>query len=365
MLNARKKVEERKYYMSLQKYFKDFNNKIKMDYNEKAELASKRDILLKKLRNSGKLPAFTELNQGSYSIYTGVEPLDKEYDIDVGLRFQVNKDDYEKPTELKNKINDILKNHTEYGAEVKKPCITVKYKKDGEIAYHVDLVVYTYEDKNDTESQLYLARGKDSKPDEMCWEKSDPKGLVDYINGKFDDDVEDRNQYRRVIRYMKRWKNLKFSSSGNAEPPSIGITLIAADKFEVSKSYDYLEEKWNYSDLDAIIGFAKKIQSLFTFKEISDNGRLLYRIKYSLPSSLNFEADTDVFKKMSDIYMTDFKDKIDKLVNDLEAVKEEADEVEQCKLLSKIFGDDFNVPDKKEASKKQTNCIPPSSSSGV
>ena len=50
--------------MSLQKYFKNFNNKIKMDYEEKSELASKRDILLKKLRDSGQLPSFTELNQG-------------------------------------------------------------------------------------------------------------------------------------------------------------------------------------------------------------------------------------------------------------------------------------------------------------
>lgn len=175
--------------MSLQKYFKNFNNKIKMDYEEKSELASKRDILLKKLRDSGQLPSFTELNQGSYSMYTGVEPLDKEYDIDVGLRFKANKDEYEKPTELKNKICDILKNHTEYGAKVKKPCVTVTYKKDGEIAYHVDLVVYTYEDKNDSDSQLYLARGKDSKPEEICWEKSDPKGLVDYINAKYEDEI--------------------------------------------------------------------------------------------------------------------------------------------------------------------------------
>ena len=68
---------------------------------------------------------------------------------------------------------------------------------------------------------------------------------------------------------------------------------------------------------------------------------------------------------MSDIYMTDFKDKIDKLVKDLEAVKEEVDEVEQCKLLNKIFGDDFKIPEKKDASKKQVNCIPSSSASGV
>lgn len=96
---------------------------------------------------------------------------------------------------------------------------------------------------------------------------------------------------------MKRWKNLKFNSSGNAEPPSIGITLIAADKFEVYRTYDYLEEKWKYDDLEALIGFAKEIQNLFIFQGVSDNGRLLYRIKYPLPSSLNFEDDTDVFKE--------------------------------------------------------------------
>lgn len=115
--------------MSLQKYFRNFNETIKMDYKEKSELADKRDILLKKLRDSNELPSFSELNQGSYSMYTGVEPLDKEYDIDVGLRFKANKDDYEKPTELKNKIYDILQNHTEYGAEIKKPCVTVTYKR--------------------------------------------------------------------------------------------------------------------------------------------------------------------------------------------------------------------------------------------
>lgn len=141
--------------------------------------------------------------------------------------------------------------------------------------------------------------------------------------------------------------------------------MIAADQFEVSKSYNYLEEKWEYDDLDALIGFTKEIQNLFKFQGISENGRVLYRIKYPLPSSLNFESDTDIFKKMTDIYMTDFKDKIDKLVNDLEAVKEEADEVEQCRMLNKIFGDDFKIPEKKNASKKQVNCIPVTSSSGV
>lgn len=343
--------------MSLQEQFVKFNETIRIDYDVKSELKEKRDILIGILRDSGKLPGFTVLNQGSYIMYTGLEAVDKEYDIDVGLRFDVNTSDYE-PMDLKNIICDILKNHTEYGSKVKKPCVTITYKKDGEAAYHVDLVAYTYEDKNDHDSQMHLARGKDSTPDEICWEKSDPKGLVDYINNAITIG-NDRDQYRRIIRYIKRWKNLKFDNNGHAEPASIGITLIAADKFQASSN------NGEYNDLDALISFVKKIQNLFSYKGISDKGRLLYRIKYPMPYELKFDTNTDVFEKMSDSQMTDFKDKIDKLVRDLEVVQSEVDEVEQCKKLQKIFGDDFEVPEMKALSKSQMNYIPSSSASGV
>ncbi len=339
--------------MGVQNELVAFHDRIKLDYDVRSELATKRDILLKKLRDSGKLPGFSELNQGSYSLYLGTEPLEgKEYDIDVGLRFNANKVDYS-PMDLKAIICEILENHTEYGAEIKKPCVTVTYKKDGEKAYHVDLVVYVYEDKDDTDSQLYLARGKSAEADDTCWEKSDPKGLIDYINDAVSQGDE-REQFRRTVRYLKRWKNLRFSSTGHAEPASIGITLIATDYFE-AKSDD---------DLAALKNLVDKMLSLFRYKGC-ENGRYLYRITYPMPFSLNFEAETDAFNKMTDIQMTDFKDKLDKLSRDLAEVQEEPDEVEQCKKLNKIFGSDFHVPDAKNVSKQQHNYIPPSSASGV
>lgn len=352
--------------MSLQKYFKQFDTAIKMDFDVKSELKDKRDVLLNILKGSEDIPAFEKYDQGSYSMHLGVEPLDKEYDIDVGLRFQVSRSEYE-PMDLKDKIYDLLKDHTDYGAKIKRPCVTVTYKKDGEAAYHVDLVIYTYEDKDDRESQLYLARGKSSGDEDTCWEKSDPVGLVNYVKDKYkgDEFKEDREQFRRVIRYMKRWKNKKFSSEGNAEPPSIGITLIAVDKFEAYKTYDYLEEKYLYDDLEAVLNFTRTIKNLFVYKELSDKGRAMYTIEYNLPETLNFEPNVNVFKKMTDNYMTDFKEKIDALISDLDNVKTEIDEVEQCKKLKRIFGDDFPVPEKKEASKHQMNYIPATSSSGV
>lgn len=76
--------------------FKKFNDKIRADFDTKKELRKKRDILLNKLRNNDELPSFKELNQGSYAMCIGIEPEDDgEYDIDVGLRFSVNRDDYD------------------------------------------------------------------------------------------------------------------------------------------------------------------------------------------------------------------------------------------------------------------------------
>ena len=91
----------------------------------------------------------------------------------------------------------------------------------------------------------------------------------------------------------------------------------------------------------------------------------MYRISLSLPYILKFKFGNDVFEKMSDAQMTDFKDKIEKLKKDLVEVRDEADELEQYKKLNKIFGDDFEIPEAKNSAKKQFDYIPASSASGM
>ncbi len=338
--------------MSVQSQLKKFNETIKLDYDVKSELIEKREILLNKLRDSGKLPSFVEINQGSYAMNIGVEPLDKEFDIDVGLRFSVNKDDYE-PMELKNIIYDVLNSHTYYGAKIKKPCVTITYKKNNEPAYHVDLVVYVYDDKSDKKSQMYMARGIPSNEDSQFWEKADPSGLVNFIKNAVENEVE-KEQFRRIIRYLKRWKNLRFVNIGNAEPPSIGITLLVVDSFKYSDN----------DDLTSLLNVVKHIKSEFKHIELTPSNELVYRIKCNLPRSLNFETEMDIFKKMSGVQMKDFKAKIDKLEKDLIEVQEELCEQDQYKKLQKIFGEDFEIPDVDKYSKKQINYIPSSSASG-
>lgn len=342
--------------MGLQKYFNEFNKNIKMDYDELSELAEKRDIILNKLKNDENIPSFKEFNQGSYAMYTGVEPLDKDYDIDVGIRFKVDKSDTN-ALELKEKVYDSLKDHTDYGAVIKKPCVTVTYKKDGEEAFHVDLAIYSYENKDDSDSQLYLARG--TNKDNKEWEVADPIKLKDEIMNKWED-TEQRNQYRRIIRYMKRWKEIKFSNDGNNEPPGIGITLLAYEKFTPQK-YDFLEARYIYDDLEALISFVNEVKNRFILTGYSEGRKeYLYKIEVFLPE----KPYTNVFYKMTEIQMTEFKKKTDKLSNDLLEVKNEIDIIEQCKKLNKIFGDDFPIPEKEKESKAQSNFVPPSSASG-
>jgi len=208
--------------MSVQSELIKFNEKIRADYKNKSELAEKRDILIKKLRESKKLLSFDKYDQGSYTMHTGIIPESgEEYDIDVALIFNVNKDDHN-PMDFKNDIQEILENHTDYGAEIKKPCVTVTYKKNGEVAYHVDLVVYTYEDKDSLiNDRLYIAKGKNTDTDSQKWELADPKGLVNYINDKIELG-EKRDQFRRVVRYLKKWRNHNILNIGNSSPCSIG-----------------------------------------------------------------------------------------------------------------------------------------------
>lgn len=340
--------------MSIQSELKKFNDKIRLDYDTNSELADKRDILLGILKKDGDLPSFNKLDQGSYAMHTGIKPgADREYDIDVGLRFNVNKSDYD-TMKLKKDIKELLKNHTEYGAKIKKSCVTITYKKDGEPSYHVDLVVYVYDDKNNTDSQIYIAKGIESNKDSQNWEIADPKGLIDYINDGIEKG-EQRDQFRRILRYLKRWKHLKFTPNGHFEPPSIGLSLIVLDKF------NYCEE----DDFSALINIVNSMVSMFECIGTDEDGDSLYRIRLSLPTELSFETDSDIFKKMSDKQMTDFKEKAEKLQSDLNNVEKEIDEHEKYRKLQKIFGEDFEVPEEKNTIKKRDNFITSSSTSGM
>ena len=123
-------------------------------------------------------------------------------------------------------------------------------------------------------------------------------------------------------------------------------------------------KRYNYNRNNNLTKYISNLGNTTSFEYDIDNNRYLYQIIYPLPWSLRFESGHNVFEKMSIKQMTTFKEKVDKLVNDLQTVQDEPDLVKQCKKLRDIFGDSFSIPEAKEVSKTQMNYIPRSTASG-
>ncbi|RKZ52840.1 MAG: nucleotidyltransferase [Candidatus Parabeggiatoa sp. nov. 3] len=328
----------------LQKQFVQFHETIKLNnLDENKTLRDKRDIVLEKLRERLKkffqekdepTPTFEPFNQGSYAMGTGIQPLGGDYDIDVGLKFNISKEDYPDPTEVKQWVYDALSTHTQR-VEFRKPCITIFYQRHNEPIYHVDLAIYS---EYSYDSSLYIAKGKPNS-DERIWEASEPKKLIELVKNRFDD-PEDGKQFRRVIRYLKRWKDVKFSSDGNGAPIGIGITIAAYHWLNVSKPVDYFSGKTTYDDLTAMQNFVNAL--IGNFRDIYNSNEL--RLHVELPVA----PYCDVFEKMTDNHMLSFKRKLESLLSILNEAQAEAEPSEACQKLQQQFGDDFPIPTKAE-----------------
>ena len=76
--------------------------------------------------------------------------------------------------------------------------------------YHVDLAIYA----TNKRGNLYLARGMPgSKPGLQEWVESDPLGFIQCVGEKLEG--QERSQFHRVVRYLKRWRDLSFVDTGH------------------------------------------------------------------------------------------------------------------------------------------------------
>ncbi|MEW5953165.1 MAG: nucleotidyltransferase [Bacillota bacterium] len=341
---------------NVHKHFLAFHDTIKLD-DENKTLRDKRDIILGKLKKNMSQDAkgYDTFNQGSYAMSTGVIPVNGDYDIDVGIKFKMSKDDAE-PLTAKDWVFKALDGHTK-SVKIKNPCVTVAYQLDGEPAYHVDLAVYAAEN---ADGKLYLAKGKpESKPENKKWEASSPQELLDKIREHFSN-LDDRAQFRRVIRYLKRWKDIKFTDGGNSKPTGIALTCAAYHWLSPNKTLvDVIANKYEYNDLKCVIEFVSSIISKFYLVWDQDSGRYMYRIKVQLP----VDPYSDLMEKMTNKHMEKFKEKLEKLLKVLKEAENEVDPVEACKKLKEEFGEDFPVPPPEETAKSRSVAITTTSSS--
>lgn len=322
--------------VNLQAEFIKFHEEIKLS-DENDTLRKKREILLDKLRQniSEEAASYTHFNQGSYAMGTGIKPDDGDYDIDVGLKFQIKKDDYEDPVQVKKWVYDALDGHTKK-VQIRRSCVTVTYQEDGEEAYHVDFAVYA---ANNPDGKLYIAKGKEnSSTDYRSWEESDPRALIDLLRNHFSD-PDDRAQFRRIIRYAKKWKNRHFDLSGNSAPTGIALTALAYTYFKPRFENGGFPIKKHYDDFTAFKNLMTAIKHHFSCIWDENAQCFCYTISHCLP----VKPRNNLFEKMTAKQQNDFYHKIDALISKLEAVENEGKKSDACKVMTEIFGEDFPV----------------------
>lgn len=318
-----------------QKQYQTFHSNIRLGrYEEESTLREKRDLLISTLKDELKKdpdgPQFVEyFNQGSYALGTGIKPKNGDYDIDVGVLLDCDKEEYGS-VEIKKIVRDAL-THTNRTVTIKRPCVTVTYLKNGTPDYHVDLPIYTEDDKGN----MYLARGKEfSSEDLKSWEISNPTELTDTILGKFEDDSDLRHQFRRCTRYLKQWRNEKSLDFFK----SIAIT---------SAVYEHITADDYENDNKILLSVVNKVLGQFTTFSIDpETTEPYFRLVINLPA----HEGVDLLEKLTKNQMDTLKLKLEDLKSSLEAVHEETDTVEACKILNKIFGSQFPIPEIQEVS---------------
>ena len=313
---------------TLQNEFRKFHDEIKLkNYEENSVLREKRDIILDLIKENIKknescpVSSFSHFDQGSYAMHTGVIPVNGDYDIDEGLIFEIDCNDYS-PLDVKRWVYDSVNGHTN-NVFWKRPCITVQYSQKDEPIYHVDLAVYAC----DSNENHWLARGKQySSDNEIKWEQCDPKELIKKIKEKLTD-ARDREQFYRIIRYLKYWARINFSQIGNDSPPGIGLTVNA---------YGWFQPNYNWNP-----DTQREYNDLIGLKELT--GSLIDNWGERLQAILPVNPWNDLYSKMTDTQMDNFKGKLEKLRDTLIDVSEEEDEVEASKKLQDVWGDKFPV----------------------
>lgn len=305
----------------LQSEFNKFNAAIRLGWtDEQAILRDKRDAILDRIRERIDGPGFNHFNQGSYELGTGVKPVDGDYDIDVGLTFNTTKAAWPDPVTLKQRVAAALSG---YNVELKRPCVTVQYRRHNEPRYHVDLNIYVPAPGDG--AMLYLAVGKSGDAANLKeWRYTDPLALSAAIDAKFTGD--DRDQFRRVVRYLKRWKDRTFPREGNAAPRGIGLTAAALQWFAVAKQYDPVANRSHYRDLSALSSLVSAMRS-------NASPRLVVKLPVS--------PYDDLFRRMNDEQMSVFRAELDALDGGLRGALLDPDDGSTSATLRRFLGDDF------------------------
>jgi hypothetical protein len=216
--------------MDTHKLFGEFDEKIRLSESKTEKLKKNRDAIREEIceyfkREGLKSPDFC--SQGSFPLKTNLNPVSGgDYDLDDGVYFVCPKSARLEPAAYHNLIRNAVADHAK-STKDKNTCVRVIYADE----HHVDLPCYWHEEKEDTPE---LAHKKDG------FIKSDPKAFKNWVAKKMQE-ADSNDQLRRVIRYLKAWKDWQESQGGNMNlPAGFVLTILVCNHYVKENGRDDL-----------------------------------------------------------------------------------------------------------------------------
>ena len=307
--------------MKFDKPFNSYHDIIKLSDAKKSTLRSNKDALRNKIKKSftdnARTPVPKFFIQGSFSMFTTINPLTQQYDIDDGLYLQhidTSKpiSEWPAPSTVHKWVLDAVDGHTSTPPKDKSQCVRVIYANEEK---HVDLPIYA--EKNGT---YYLAVKN------AGWIQSDPKEIKDWFNKATTAKGE---QLRRIVHFLKGWKDFRESENSS-------VTLYGGFQLSVLADMHFIAD-----DSDEV-SFFKTIENIY-------NNLAKYR--YSLPHPVN---SADITAHYTDSRKTKFQDEFGSLYEKAKAAYNEEDCVEKSKKWQNVFGDRFPITAYKDCMDEET-----------
>lgn len=195
--------------------------------------------------------------QGSYKYGTLIKPvrLGEQYDVDLGLYFEWEARGAQiepTPGQLRAWVQRELLVYKvqhpelkEVSEPAKERCSRAIYEKQ----FHIDTPTYHLDPDTDRR-RLATLSGK--------WEDSDPKALYKWFKAAVAE--SDREQLRRMIRYLKGWAAVAFDGAEAARPSSILLTVLVAQIYQAM----WWDRFGGMDDDDALASIIKAMHEQFS-----------------------------------------------------------------------------------------------------
>lgn len=214
----------------LNETFIEFNGVIALSTTKKDELRKSRNAIRKDIetyfeKNRDKHTVKFK-GQGSFSMNTTILPDSGEYDVDDGVYIFGKEEDKPLVATAHSWIVKAVENRTGQNTIDKNTCVRVQYAK----SYHVDLPIYYKTTDSNNEFFYDSVDVPELAHKSKGWIESDPYAFKLW----FDEKAKDKNQLKRIVRYLKAWTDNKRHLN---LPNGMIFTILAVNNY-VAKDRD-------------------------------------------------------------------------------------------------------------------------------